>query len=112
MHQIRRVIGLSGYTTADLLLLICNEDNLPFDIHSVHGGHTARLVIMRLRILLGGARGQYSSNSSSFSRFVQTCRRGVLQWIHRHIGAAPVQADLVQAASRTAIASDDERYLE
>jgi tyrosine-protein phosphatase OCA6 len=44
-------IGLSVSTITDLLLLICNENNLPLYIHSVHGGHTTGLVIMCLRKL-------------------------------------------------------------
>jgi tyrosine-protein phosphatase OCA6 len=58
-------IGLSVSTIADLLLLICNEDNLPLYIHSVHGGHTAGLVIMCLRKL------QMWSPRATFFEFTQ-----------------------------------------
>jgi len=44
-------IGLSVSSIADLLLVMCKEENLPLYIHSTHGGHSAGLVIMCLRKL-------------------------------------------------------------
>jgi hypothetical protein len=41
-------IGVSVSVITEILRLICRADNLPLDIHSIHGGHTNGLVIMCL----------------------------------------------------------------